>query len=162
MWFTNLEFTKVQKESKTWIFKKCKNTQKTIESSSPVFSQKIFCVLNMFWFFANSDFVFYCFFWILIPKSYSSPYNGLLIVWLPKEKIPILTWLVKQILFFFDFFSNFSKSFRSFRSFENLSENRSRRDDSFGPKTVKIGAILAIFRPFEIFQKNHFPGLWIT
>ena len=32
-----------------------------------------------------------------------------------------------------------------------------RRDDSFGPKIVEIGAILAIFRPFEIFQKKSLP-----
>ena len=55
---------------------------------------------------------------------------------------------------FFEKFSNFSKHFRSFRSFENFSKNRLRRDDSFGPKIVEIGAILAIFRPFEIFQKK--------
>ena len=41
--------------------------------------------------------------------------------------------------------------FRSFRPFENFSNNRSRRDDSFGPKIVKIRAILAIFRPFKDF-----------
>ena len=43
------------------------------------------------------------------------------------------------------------KYFRSFRPFENFSKNRSRRDDSFGPKIVKIRAILAIFRPFKDF-----------
>ena len=60
----------------------------------------------------------------------------------------------------FENFSNFAKSLRSFRSFEKFSKNRLRRDDSFGPKIVEIGAILAIFRPFEFFQKNtHFPGL---
>ena len=32
-----------------------------------------------------------------------------------------------------------------FRSFEKFSKNRSRRCDDFGPKIVKIGAILAIF-----------------
>ena len=48
-----------------------------------------------------------------------------------------------------DFFLNFSKTFCSFRSFENFSRNRSRRDDSFGPKIVEFRAILAIFRPFE-------------
>ena len=41
----------------------------------------------------------------------------------------------------------FSKTFCSFRSFENFSRNRSRRDDSFGPKIVEFRAILAIFRP---------------
>ena len=49
----------------------------------------------------------------------------------------------------FEKFSNFSKTFRTFRSFENFSRNRSRRDDSFGPKIVEFRAILAIFRPFE-------------
>ena len=46
----------------------------------------------------------------------------------------------------------FSKVFRifgSFRSFKHVSRNRSRRDDSFGPKIVGFRAILAIFRPFE-------------
>ena len=50
---------------------------------------------------------------------------------------------------FFEKFSNFSKTFLVFRSFENFSRNRSRRDDSFGPKIVEFRAILAIFRPFE-------------
>ena len=54
----------------------------------------------------------------------------------------------------FEKFSNFTKYFRSFRSFENVSKNRSHRDDSFGPKIVEIESILAIFRPFEIFQKK--------
>ena len=57
----------------------------------------------------------------------------------------------------FEMISNFSKSFRSFRSFDFFSKNRSRRDDSFGPKIVEIGAILAIFRPFEFFQKKSLP-----
>ena len=48
--------------------------------------------------------------------------------------------------------SNFLKTFRTFRSFENFSRNRSRRDDSFGPKIVEFRAILAIFRPFEDFE----------
>ena len=52
---------------------------------------------------------------------------------------------------FFKKFSNVSKSFRSFCSFEKFSKNRLRRDDSFGLKIVEIGAILAIFRPFEFF-----------
>ena len=55
--------------------------------------------------------------------------------------------------FFFGKFSNFLKSFRLFRSFENFSKNRLRRDDSFGPKIVEIGAILAIFRLFDFFSK---------
>ena len=46
-------------------------------------------------------------------------------------------------------FRSFSKKFRLFRDFENFSRNRSRRDDSFGPKIVEFRAILAIFRPFE-------------
>ena len=54
-------------------------------------------------------------------------------------------------------FSNFSKSVHSFHSFEIFSKNRLRRDDSFGPKIVEIGAILAIFRPFETFKKNSLP-----
>ena len=51
-------------------------------------------------------------------------------------------------------FFKFVEYFRSFRSSEKNSKNRSRRDDSFGPKIVEIGAILAIFRPFEFFQKK--------
>ena len=46
-------------------------------------------------------------------------------------------------------FPSFSKTFWLFRDFENFSRNRSRRDDSFGPKIVEFRAILAIFRPFE-------------
>ena len=35
--------------------------------------------------------------------------------------------------------------------------------DQFCPKIVEIGAILTIFRPFEVFAKMfHFPGLWTT
>ena len=52
---------------------------------------------------------------------------------------------------FFEKFSNFSKSFRSFRSFGKFSKNRLRRDDSFGPKIVEVGAILAIFDRLKIF-----------
>ena len=51
------------------------------------------------------------------------------------------------------------------RSFERFSKNRSRRCDSFGPKIVKIRAILAIFRPFEVpndFQETVIPGDSIT
>ena len=55
---------------------------------------------------------------------------------------------------FFENFLNFSKTFCSFRSFENFSRNRSRRDDSFGPKIVEFRAILAIFRPFEDGNKS--------
>ena len=36
------------------------------------------------------------------------------------------------------------------RSPENFSKNSLRRRDQFGPKIVKIGAILAIFRPFGV------------
>ena len=55
--------------------------------------------------------------------------------------------------YFFEKFSeNFLKYFCSFCPFENFSKNRSRRDDSFGPKIVKIRAILAIFRPFKDFH----------
>mgnify|MGYP000751084504 CR=1 FL=1 len=37
-----------------------------------------------------------------------------------------------------------------------FSKNRSRRCDDFGPKIVKIGAILAIFQPFKDFRVFHF------
>ena len=49
----------------------------------------------------------------------------------------------------------FAKIFRK-RWREFFSKNRSRRRDQFGPKIVKIRAILAIFRPFEVLgcQKN--------
>ena len=53
---------------------------------------------------------------------------------------------------FFENFSNFSGTFGSFRSFDFFSSNSLRRCDFFGPKIVKIRAILAIFRPFEDFQ----------
>ena len=56
-----------------------------------------------------------------------------------------------------NFFELFAKVFRSFRpraicfdgatNFFNLSWHQR---DSFGPKIVSIGAILAIFRPFEV------------
>ena len=52
----------------------------------------------------------------------------------------------------FDHFSNFSGTFRSFRSFEIVSSNILRRCDLFGPKIVKIRAILAIFQSFEDFH----------
>ena len=55
----------------------------------------------------------------------------------------------KNSNFFSKSFRSFSKTFRLFRDFENFSRNRSRRDDSFGPKIVEFRAILAIFRPFE-------------
>jgi len=41
-----------------------------------------------------------------------------------------------------------------FRWFEKKSKNRSRRSDDFGSKTIKIRAILAIFRPKK--KKNRF------
>ena len=57
-------------------------------------------------------------------------------------------------------FAKFSRKF-----FENVgakffSKSRSRRRDQFGPKIVKIRAILAIFRPFEVLgcQKNRIFG----
>ena len=37
-----------------------------------------------------------------------------------------------------------------------FSKNRLRRRDFFGPKIVKIGAILGIFRPFENFGRLDF------
>ena len=61
-------------------------------------------------------------------------------------------------------FAKFSRKFREF-FFENVgakifSKNRSRRRDQFGPKIVKIRAILAIFEPFEVLgcQKNRIFG----
>ena len=41
-----------------------------------------------------------------------------------------------------------------FRSFDFFSRNRSRRDDSFGPKIAEFRVILAIFRPFEDFERH--------
>ena len=43
-----------------------------------------------------------------------------------------------------------------FRSFDKFSKDRSRRCDDFGPKIVKIGAILAIFRPLKKKEKIRF------
>ena len=58
----------------------------------------------------------------------------------------------------FRFFFEFSEIFSFVRSCEMFSKNRSRRDDSFGPKVVEIGAILAMFQTFELFQqKNPLP-----
>ena len=54
----------------------------------------------------------------------------------------------------FEKFENFSKYFHTFRSFENFSKNRLRRDDSFGPKIIEIGAILAIFRLCVFFSEK--------
>ena len=48
-------------------------------------------------------------------------------------------------------FRSFSKTFRLFRDFESFSRNRSRRDDSFGPKIVGFRATRAIFPLFEVF-----------
>ena len=51
-----------------------------------------------------------------------------------------------------------SKNSKAFRwkllvhSFGKISGNRSRRDDSIGPKIVEIGAILGIFEPFEVLK----------
>ena len=51
----------------------------------------------------------------------------------------------------------------SFVSFFRTKKNRLRRGDWFGPKIVEIGAILSIFRPFEIFRKQIYSsGLGIT
>ena len=59
-----------------------------------------------------------------------------------------------------DGFAKFSRKF-----FENVgakffSKSRSRRRDQFGPKIVKIRAILAIFEPFEVLgcQKSRIFG----
>ena len=49
-----------------------------------------------------------------------------------------------------NFFAKFSKSL-SVSSFRRSLKNRSRRCDFFCPKIVKIRAILAIFRSFEVF-----------
>ena len=54
---------------------------------------------------------------------------------------------------FFEKFSKGQNEQKYFKKFsENFSKNRSRRRDRFGPKIVKIGAILAIFRPFKDFD----------
>ena len=50
-------------------------------------------------------------------------------------------------------FSNFSPSRKFFRRPKNFSNFSWQRCDSFGPKIIKIGAILIIFRPFEISRK---------
>ena len=58
---------------------------------------------------------------------------------------------------FSDFCSKFSLVSSFFHPFENFSNFSSWRRDRFGPKIVKIRAILAIFRPFEQFSKNFRP-----
>ena len=50
-------------------------------------------------------------------------------------------------------FSNFSPSRKFFRRPKFFSKFSWHRCDSFGPKIVKIGAILTVFRPFEISRK---------
>ena len=50
-------------------------------------------------------------------------------------------------------FSNFSPSRKFFRRPNFFSKFSWHRCDSFGPKIVKIGAILTVFRPFEIPRK---------
>ena len=50
-------------------------------------------------------------------------------------------------------FSNFSPSRKFFRRPKIFSKFSWHRCDSFGPKIVKIGAILTVFRPFEISRK---------
>ena len=52
----------------------------------------------------------------------------------------------------FALYTSFVCSFA--RSFENFSNFSSRRRDRFGPKIVKVRAILAIFRPFEDFDSK--------
>ena len=50
-------------------------------------------------------------------------------------------------------FSNFSPSRKFFWRSKFFSKFSWQRCDSFGPKIVKIGAILTVFRPFEISRK---------
>ena len=57
-------------------------------------------------------------------------------------------------------FSNFSRSFSTFSPSRKLFRRRNifgnsswRRRDSNGPKIVEIGAMLTIFRPFEVCRK---------
>ena len=50
-------------------------------------------------------------------------------------------------------FSTFSPSRKFFRRPKNFSNFSWQRCDSFGPKIVEIGAILAIFQPFEVSKK---------
>ena len=50
-------------------------------------------------------------------------------------------------------FSNFAPSRKFFRRPNFFSKFSWQRCDSFGPKIVKIGAILIVFRPFEISRK---------
>ena len=51
---------------------------------------------------------------------------------------------------FREVFAKFSRIFVENAGAIFFSKNRSRRRDQFGPKIVKIRAILAIFEPFEI------------
>ena len=71
---------------------------------------------------------------------------------------PLARWY--QFENFLIFFRIFSKSFRFFGNLfvrfvlsNFFSRNRLHPDNSFGPNVVEIGAIHAIFRPFEIVQK---------
>ena len=60
-------------------------------------------------------------------------------------------------------FAKFSRKFFENVGAKNFSKSRSRRRDQFGPKIVKIRAILTICEPFEVFgcQKNRISG-WKT
>ena len=55
-------------------------------------------------------------------------------------------------------FSKFSPSRKFFRWPNNFANFSWRRCDSFGPRIVEIGAILAIFQPFEDFGFGNFRG----
>ena len=76
----------------------------------------------------------------------------------------VVTWtflfcFVPKTVYGPKFFELFAKVFRIFRPHRNFRRPRIfskfswQRCDSFGPKIVKIGAILTVFRPFEISRK---------
>ena len=67
--------------------------------------------------------------------------------------VPKTVYRTKFFELFAKVFSNFLPSRKFFRQPKFFSKFSWQRCDSFGPKIVKIGAILTVFRPFEISRK---------
>ena len=87
-------------------------------------------------------------FFLLFLFLFFSFYLNVSILFCPKNR-------VRDKIFrtFRETFSNFSPSRKFFRRPKFFSKFSWQRCDSFGPKIVKIGAILTVFRPFEISRK---------
>ena len=81
-------------------------------------------------------------------QTYIQTYMAVSILFRPKNRVR-----AKIFRTFRESFSNFSPSRKFFRRPKFFSIFSWQRCDSFGPKIVKIGAILTVFRPFEISRK---------